>query len=31
MKKKLAAEKLIKKTPSGQYVEKSPGQWIKKP
>lgn len=28
---KLAAEKLIKKTPSGQYVEKSPGQWIKKP
>lgn len=28
---KLAAEKLIKKTPSGQYVEKAPGQWIKKP
>lgn len=28
---KLAAEKLIRKTPSGQYVEKSPGQWIKKP
>ncbi|HAC57251.1 MAG TPA: DUF1318 domain-containing protein, partial [Rhodobiaceae bacterium] len=28
---KLAAEKLIRKTPSGQYVEKSPGQWVKKP
>lgn len=28
---KLAAEKLIGKTPSGQYIEKSPGQWIKKP
>ena len=28
---KLAAEKLIKKTPSGQYVETSPGQWVKKP
>ncbi|MEQ8267375.1 MAG: YdbL family protein [Parvibaculum sp.] len=28
---KLAAEKLISKTPSGQYVEKAPGQWIKKP
>ncbi|MEP2827386.1 YdbL family protein [Parvibaculum sp.] len=28
---KLAAEKLISKTPSGQYVEKNPGQWVKKP
>lgn len=28
---KLAAEKLISKTPSGQYVEKSPGQWVRKP
>lgn len=28
---KLAAEKLIRKTPSGQYVEKSPGQWVQKP
>lgn len=28
---KLAAEKLISKAPSGQYVETSPGQWTKKP
>jgi uncharacterized protein YdbL (DUF1318 family) len=28
---KLAAEKLIAKTPSGQYVEQAPGQWVKKP
>ena len=28
---KLAAEKLIAKTKSGQYVETAPGKWAKKP
>ncbi|MDP1628797.1 YdbL family protein [Parvibaculum sp.] len=28
---KLAAEKLIAKTPSGQYVQNASGQWVKKP
>jgi uncharacterized protein YdbL (DUF1318 family) len=28
---KLAGEKLIRRTPSGQYVESAAGKWAKKP
>lgn len=28
---KLAGEKLIRRTPSGQYVESAAGKWVKKP
>lgn len=27
----LAGEKLIQRTPSGQFVESAPGRWVKKP
>jgi hypothetical protein len=27
----LAGEKLIRRTPSGQFVESAPGRWVKKP
>ncbi|MFN4354676.1 YdbL family protein [Parvibaculum sp.] len=27
----LAGEKLIQRTPSGQFVETAPGRWVKKP